>query len=74
MASARQRSEWSRASSLMCLIANIKRDRKKRLTPYTPDNFDPTRTPGDVAPGVDGSVATLAALIPGSKYTPKPKA
>lgn len=40
MADARQRSEWSRTSALMALIANTQRDPKKARA-FRPSDFDP---------------------------------
>jgi len=36
--------EWSQTSSIMCLMANINRDTKKRSKPFTPDDFKPSKT------------------------------
>ncbi|MEM9825090.1 MAG: hypothetical protein AAF958_00800 [Planctomycetota bacterium] len=65
------KSEWSRWSALMALIAEVKRDRRLRLAPFTPAEFDPTRD--DDSDVIEGSVATLAALIPGASYQPHAK-
>ena len=40
MAQARSRSDWSRVSSLMALIANVNRDPKKTRA-FRPADFDP---------------------------------
>ena len=40
MAEARERSEWSRTSVLLALIANAHRDAKK-TRPFKPGDFDP---------------------------------
>ncbi len=40
MADGRQRSEWSRVSALMALIANTQRDPKKTRA-FRPSDFDP---------------------------------
>lgn len=44
MAEGRQRHDWSIASSLMALIANTQRDRK-RTRPFRPSDFDPFGKP-----------------------------
>ena len=41
MAEARTRHDWSQTSSLLALIANAHRDRKK-AKPFKPSDFDPT--------------------------------
>ena len=40
----REYAEWERLSSLLCLIANVNRDPKKRRQPFTPHDF--FRRPG----------------------------
>jgi hypothetical protein len=40
MAEAQSRSEWSRCSSLMALLANLQRDPKKTRA-FRPGDFDP---------------------------------
>jgi hypothetical protein len=57
----------------MALLAELKRNRRKKLTAFTPADFDPTirnetEAAANNAPTV--SIATLATMIPGSKYTP----
>jgi hypothetical protein len=40
MAEARERSEWTRTSALLALVANAHRDAKK-TRPFKPSDFDP---------------------------------
>lgn len=42
MAEGRQRHEWAQTSAILWLIAEVNRNPKKRKTPYTPADFDPT--------------------------------
>lgn len=41
MAEGRSKAEWARLSSLLCMIANVNRDPKRRSEPYQPTDFDP---------------------------------
>jgi hypothetical protein len=41
MAEGRQRDEWGRTSSLMAIIAEANRDKKKRSRPFKPSDFNP---------------------------------
>jgi hypothetical protein len=40
--------EWERLSALLCLLANVNRDPKKRRRPFSPHDF--FRRPGTKAP------------------------
>jgi len=46
MAEAHERSEWSRTSALLALIANAHRDAKK-TRPFKPSDFDPYARRGE---------------------------
>jgi hypothetical protein len=72
MATARQQCDWGHTSSLMALLAELKRNRRKKITAYTPDDFNPTvqHAADDSSNAPPVSVATMAAMVPGSKYTP----
>ena len=72
MVTARQQCDWGHTSSLMALMAELKRNRRKKITAYTPADFDPTRRsePTAASNGGEVSIATLAGMIPGSVYTP----
>jgi hypothetical protein len=50
--------EWERLSSLLCLLANVNRDQKKKPTGYKPTDF--FRRPG--AKQVGGRKLTPAAF------------
>ena len=41
MAEGRSRAAWERTSAIMALIANANRDRKRKPSPYKPDDFNP---------------------------------
>jgi hypothetical protein len=41
MAEARSRAEWDRTASILCLMANIKRDPKKKPKAYRLSDFHP---------------------------------
>ncbi len=42
MVEGHQKDEWSRTSAVLALTANANRDRKKKPTPYKPEDFNPT--------------------------------
>jgi hypothetical protein len=75
MVRGRQSDQWGHTSSLMALLAELKRNRRKKITAYTPADFDPTidRTKPESNNAPPVSVATLATMIPGSVYTPHAK-
>lgn len=73
MADARAKAEWARTSSIMALMAELKRNRKKQLTPFKPSDFDPTKREEKTTADDEGqtmTIAQLASLIPDAKYTP----
>jgi hypothetical protein len=41
MARGRQKSEWAQTSTVLCLLANANRDKKRRPYPFEPDDFNP---------------------------------
>jgi hypothetical protein len=41
MVDARRRECWAHTSSILALLANIHRDRRKKPSPYKPDDFTP---------------------------------
>ena len=41
MAEARSRERWHHTSALLALTANIHRDRRKKPSPYKPEDFNP---------------------------------
>ena len=41
MAEAKRQHDWNIASSVMALMAEINRDRKRRRKPFKPDDFNP---------------------------------
>lgn len=71
MVDGRQSAEWGRFASLMCLLAEQKRNRKRKVSPYTPDDFMPPALKDKREPqGEITSISQLAAMMPGSTYTP----
>ncbi len=62
MAEARQRAAWGRTASLMALIAEVNRDRKRRGRPFRPADFDPYAPPARVALTAD-RIEELKALL-----------
>jgi len=69
MVQARQKYDWSHTSSMMALMAELKRNRRKQLKAFTPADFDPTK-PKHEPDGQTMTVAGLAKMIPGAKYKP----
>lgn len=66
MAAGRREHDWDVASSVMCLVAEIHRDRKRRSRPFKPAEFNPlTSTTNKPIPT---TVKQLAAWLPGAKY------
>jgi hypothetical protein len=47
MAEAKRQHDWNVASTIMALMAEMNRDRKRRRKPFRPDDFNPyvTRKP-----------------------------
>ena len=41
MSNSRLRSEWARTANILCMMANINRDEKRKKTPYTVQDFMP---------------------------------
>jgi hypothetical protein len=41
MTRGRQRSEWMQTASILTILANVHRDRKKRNKPFKPEDFMP---------------------------------
>ena len=62
MAEARERSEWSRASTVMALIANANRDPKKTRA-FKPADFDPYAQ--RVSSGATSDLSGLRAVFGG---------
>ncbi len=44
MAEAKRQHDWNVASTIMALMAEMNRDRKRRRKPFKPDDFNPTQT------------------------------
>ncbi len=67
MAEARSRDEWGRTSALLWIVAESKRNKKKRARAFRPDEFNPWEQTGDAAkrsrlPGKRLSVGLLLSL------------
>ena len=41
MAEARSRSNWNHTASVLCTIAEVNRDSKRKSSPYKPSDFNP---------------------------------
>jgi len=66
MSASRREHDWSIASSLMALTAEIHRDRKKRGRPFKPAEFNPlTRS---INKPIPTTTEQLSAVLPGAKY------
>ena len=66
MGAGRREHDWDIASSVMCLLAEINRDRKRRSRPFKPAEFNPTTR--SAAKPIPTTVKQLAAWLPGAKY------
>jgi len=65
MVEARSRDAWSHTSSLLWIVAESKRDRKKRSRAFTPAEFNPwERKGGSTGAGKKLTVGLLLALRP----------
>ena len=64
MAEARSRDEWGRTSALLWIVAESKRDKKKRARPFTPAEFNPWETTAGASrsPGKKLTVGLLLSL------------
>ena len=57
-----------RLAQLLALIANVNRDPKRRKTPWTPEDFLPTRVPrrsgaaDDLRPRIDAAMAAFGGV------------
>ena len=58
MAEARQRHDWSIASSVMALLASVHRDPKKRRA-FKPSDFDPFARKADAGQPIPADVRVL---------------
>ncbi len=58
MAEARQRHDWSIASSVMALLASVHRDPKKRRA-FKPSDFDPFAMKADTGQPIPADVRVL---------------
>jgi len=54
MAEGRSRAEWSHTASILALIANTNRDKRKKPTPFTPADFNPWSKRKDIRIPVKG--------------------
>ncbi len=66
MAEARERSEWSRTSAMLALIANAHRD-AKRTRPFKPSDFDPYARRGSGGESATNDIPALRALFTGGQ-------
>jgi hypothetical protein len=41
MLEGRSKSNWSHTSAILCIIAEVNRDSKKKPSPFKPSDFDP---------------------------------
>jgi hypothetical protein len=66
MAEAKREHDWNVASTIMALLAEMNRDRKRRRKPYRPDDFNPY---ADQKPIVAKATVEQAANMLGAAYT-----
>ncbi len=65
MAEARRQHDWNVASTIMALMAEMNRDRKRRRKPFKPDDFNPY---ADQKPIVARGTAEQAASMFGANF------
>lgn len=67
MSRGRLEAEWAQTSNILCLLANVNRDTKKKPTPFTPADFNPyadDRTAQRQSqPAIRGGVGILKAIF-----------
>jgi hypothetical protein len=68
MAEAKRQHDWNVASTIMALMAEMNRDRKKRRKPFKPDDFNPYTVKRPAV--VRASVAQVAEIL-GAAYQPR---
>jgi len=71
MAEAKRQHDWNVASTIMALMAEMNRDRKRRRKPFRPDDFNPYAEQRSV---VDKCSVEQAAAMLGAAYTKHPQA
>ena len=68
MAEAKRQHDWNVASTIMALMAEMNRDRKRRRKPFRPDDFNPYANQKPIV--ARGTVEQAAAML-GASYRPK---
>jgi hypothetical protein len=68
MAEAKRQHDWNVASTIMALMAEMNRDRKKRRKPFRPDDFNPYAEKRPVI--AKGTVEQAAGML-GASYRPR---
>ncbi len=71
MAEAKRQHDWNVASTIMALMAEMNRDRKRRRKPFRPDDFNPYAEQRAVI--AKGTVEQAASML-GAAYTKNPQA
>jgi len=68
MAEAKRQHDWNVASTIMALMAEMNRDRKRRRKPFKPDDFNPYAEQKPIV--ARGTVEQAAAML-GASFQPK---
>lgn len=64
MAEGVSRLAWAQTSALIAATFNVNRDKKKKPSPFSPDDFDPwAREDRRRAPRVQGDIQTLKVFV-----------
>jgi len=71
MAEAKRQHDWNVASTIMALMAEMNRDRKRRRKPFKPDDFNPYAQQRSV---IAKCTVEQAASMLGASYTKAPQA
>jgi len=68
MAEANRQHDWNVASTIMALMAEMNRDRKRRRKPFKPDDFNPY---ADKKPIIARGTVEQAAAMLGANFQPR---
>lgn len=68
MRTGKEKGLWEYTSSILCMLAEINRDHKKRRKPFRPEEFNPTILTNKFDKKLKASIDVLQLLVPGLKH------